>query len=324
MKRPLFFLIACLHLGAVAADEDVLSVLDRMQDAVQRLNYQGTLVYFQGGQVQSMHIVHKADEKGEYERLVNLNGPAREVIRSNNVVTCYMPDHKSVLVGERKYNSNVLGKLVANDFSSFQNYYQFQIEGDDRVAGLAAQRVLIKPRDTYRYGYRLWLDRNNGLLLKFDLLAEDGQALEQAMFADIRVVDQIPDAMLAPTTASEGFAWFKQEKTADSAEAPESAWHIRHLPVGFAITARFHHPLPNSDAVAEHVIASDGLASVSVYIEKLSENRKRFVGGSNMGAVNAFGAVVDDHQITVIGEVPGSTVQVIASSVTRQQKDAER
>lgn len=323
MKRSLFFLAACLHLGVAGADDDVMAALGRMQEAVQRLNYQGTLVYFQGGQVQSMHIVHKADDKGEYERLVNLNGPAREVIRSNNVVTCYMPDHKSVLVGERQYN-NVLSKLVSNDFSASMNYYQFQAEGLDRVAGLAARRVLIKPRDTFRYGYRLWLDRSNGLLLKSDLLAADGQALEQAMFADITVVDHIPDAMLAPTTASEGFAWFKQDKSAAPAQAEQSAWRIDHLPDGFAITSRFHHPLPDSDAPAEHLIATDGLASVSVYIEKLTGNPKRFVGGSTMGAMNAYGTVVDDHQITVIGEVPGGTVEMIARSVTQAPKGGKR
>lgn len=319
MNRSLFFLVACLHLGVAGADDDVLAALGRMQEAVQSLNYQGTLVYFQGGQVQSMRIVHKADGKGEYERLVNLNGPAREVIRNNNVVTCYLPDHKSVLVGERQYN-NVLSKLAVNDFSTFQDYYQFQAEGLDRVAGLTARRVLIKPRDTYRYGYRLWLDQTNSLLLKSDLLAADGQALEQAMFADITVVEHIPDAMLAPGTASEGFAWFKQDKTASTAQAVESAWRIDRLPVGFAITSRFHHPLPDSDVPAEHLIATDGLASVSVYIERLSGNSKRFAGGSTMGAMNAFGTVVDDHQITVIGEVPGGTVEMIAQSVTRQPK----
>lgn len=321
MNRALFFLVACLQLGSAVADDDVLAALDRMQEAVQRLNYQGTLVYFQGGQVQSMHIVHKADDKGEYERLVNLNGPAREVIRNNQVVTCYMPDHKSVLVGERKDGNNVLGKLVTNDFSTTQNNYEFQADGEDRVAGLSAQRVLIKPRDNYRYGYRLWLDRTNGLLLKFDLLAENGQPLEQAMFADISVVEDIPEALLAPTTVSEGFAWFKQEKKAGVDETEESAWRIDQLPAGFAITSRFHHPLPDSGASAEHVIASDGLASVSVYIEKVSENLKRFVGGSTMGAMNAFGTVLDEHQITVIGEVPGRTVEMIAHSVTRQPKD---
>ena len=184
--------------------------------------------------------------------------------------------------------------------------------------------MLIKPRDTYRYGYRLWLDQANGLLLKSDLLAEDGQSLEQAMFADIAVVEHIPDTLLAPTTASEGFAWFKQEKTPDPAQAVESVWRIARLPVGFAITSRYHHPLPDSDTPAEHVIASDGLASVSVYIEKLTENLKRFVGSSNMGAMNAYGTVVDNHQITVIGEVPGGTVEMIAHSVTRQPKDAKQ
>jgi sigma-E factor negative regulatory protein RseB len=217
----------------------------------------------------------------------------------------------------------VLSKLTTNDFASFQDYYQFQADGEDRVAGKQAQRVLIKPRDAYRYGYRLWLDEANNLLLKSDLLDENGRVLEQAMFANIAVVEQIPDAMLAPTTQSEGYAWFRQNKGADPASAEDSLWRVGHMPDGFTITSRYRHPLPNSATPAEHLIASDGLASVSVYIEKLVPALKRFVGASNMGAVNAYGMVTADHQITVIGEVPAATVEMIAHSVTQQGKEAK-
>jgi negative regulator of sigma E activity len=36
-----------------------------------------------------------------------------------------------------------------------------------------------------------------------------------------------------------------------------------------------------------------------------------------MGAMNAYRAEVDGYQVTVIGEVPSATVQMIARSVSR-------
>ena len=183
--------------GTVSASEQpVLDMLVKMQSALQQLNYHGTLVYSQDGQIQSMRVVHKADSAGEVERLISLNGSAREVVRNNDVVTCYMPDSKSVLVGERQFKGNVLSQLAENDFAQLQGFYQFQLESVDRVAGLEAQAILIKPKDGFRYGYRLWLDRENGLLLKSDMLDEQGKVLEQAMFADVAIVDFIPQVEL--------------------------------------------------------------------------------------------------------------------------------
>jgi negative regulator of sigma E activity len=37
-----------------------------------------------------------------------------------------------------------------------------------------------------------------------------------------------------------------------------------------------------------------------------------------MGAVHAFGNIVNDHQIIVVGEVPAATVELIAKSVLAQ------
>lgn len=101
----------------------------RMQTATQNLNYQGTLVYLQSGQVQSMRVVHKADQNGEVERLINLNGAAREIIRKDDVVTCYMPDRKMVSVGRRhQFTGNLLSQLAENDFGRLQDYYLFELK----------------------------------------------------------------------------------------------------------------------------------------------------------------------------------------------------
>lgn len=300
---------------ASAADSAALSVLQRMQAATHNISYHGTLVFLQDGQVQSMRVVHKADEKGQFERLINLNGVAREVVRRDDVVVCYMPDNKEVMVSRQKFKGNVLSQLADSDFEQLQNNYRFFLEPTDRVAGRKAQRILIQPIDDLRYGYRLWVDVDKAILLKSDLLDEKGESLEQAMFATISVVDRIPEDLLKPTSTGDGFAWYEHEpeKTTDKVEV--SDWRLASLPKGFSVASRSRHHMPGVSGQSEHWVLTDGLASISIYFEKTEADHQSFEGASPMGVVNAFGAVNARHQITVIGEVPVRTVKQLAQSV---------
>lgn len=323
MKQGLFLLCLYLPFGTALAGDDLLKSLGRMQDALQNLNYYGTLVFMQGGDVQSMRLIHKATEDGEIERIVNLNGYAREVIRNNDLVTCYLPDSKTVTVSTRRSGKGGwLSKLVANDFAVLQELYDFQMDGEDRVAGLPAQRVLIRPNDAFRYGYRLWLDEKTGLLLKSDLLSESVEILEQAMFADLTIADEIPDEMLQPTTRSDGFVWYEEDDGAIETAPVADTWTVDEMPVGFKIAAYSRHPLPDSPAPAEHLLVSDGLASVSIYIEALGGEPAPFDGPFKRGAVNVFSTEVDGHQVVVVGEVPAATVEMLAKSVRRLESEA--
>ncbi len=311
----LFIFIFSLNSIAQGAGQPVLDVLMRMQMALQDLNYHGTLVYLQDGQVQSMRIIHKASANGEYERLINLNGVAREVIRKDDVVTCYMPDKKKITVDKRQYNSHMLTKLADNDFSALQEYYEFKLEAEDRIAGLKTQRVLIQPRDKLRYGYRLWLGAKDALLLRSDLLNVSGKVLEQVMFADINIVDQIPMEMLKPASPSRGFSWFRHGGEDKGQHNASENWKIKSLPKGFSISTHVRQVLPDSDQPTEQWIATDGLASVSVYVEELTTGNDGFEGVMQKGAMNIFGLLLRGHQVTVVGEVPANTVEMIARSV---------
>jgi sigma-E factor negative regulatory protein RseB len=318
--------VVCLSGVVLGAERSVLPpVLEellRMQTALQNLNYHGTLVFLQDGRIQSMRVVHKVDQDGEYERLVSLNGVAREVIRENDVVTCYIPDQQLMMVGthssvNQQSANNVWAKLAENDFSRLQDVYHFEWESEDRVAGLLTQRVLIRPRDAFRYGYRLWLERDNGLLLKSDLLGDGDHILEQVMFTDVAVVDSIPVALLKPTTLEKGLTVYRRGEEEQPQKVMDSDWQVAHLPQGFVVTGRYRHPRFNSTQPTEHWMLTDGLASVSIYIEKLADGHAAtFEGGARMGAVNAYGARVEGYQVAVIGGVPGRTVELIARSIS--------
>jgi len=291
--------------------------LDSMSGALQALDYDGTFVYLHDGKLEAMRIVHQVNAGGEKERLIALTGSAREVLRDEKVVTCIMPDNKSVMVGQSRPRQPFPD--VPEDLDSLSPYYQLRDAGEDRIAGLMTRVIDITPRDKYRYGYRFWIDTTNFMLLKFELKDVDGTAIEQVMFTELKVGERIPPATLEPSLTGEGYDWFRQESGGGPAVKPvQSAWTVALLPAGFNMTDSQRRRVRQGGEHAEHMVFTDGLATVSVYVEKMMENETVFTGLSNKGAMNAYGAVLGDHQVTVVGEVPAATVQSVARSVSRR------
>ncbi len=318
---PLSFARVCALLivssSACAADSDpaALSLLKAMHDAGRQLNYQGTFVYVNNGKMESMQIYHRADAKGDHDRMVHLNGSTREVIRDGDKVTCILSDKKSVHVSRLDDGAQRILSALPSNFSEFTQYYTFMLAGQDRVAGRVTKVVHVDPRDKFRYGYRFWLDAENGLLLKSQVLAEDGVPIEQLMFTSIEVVREISPELLKPELKGEHYTLTEDKSEEDVGSAVALNWRVANPPLGFLSTGHKTRHVLTGGVPTHHIILSDGLASVSVYIEKLDAGKKRFVGSSYMGAVNIHGVVVDEHQVTVVGEVPAATVKMVADSI---------
>jgi sigma-E factor negative regulatory protein RseB len=310
----------CCLCGWAAAEsntaraDETQAWLARMVQSVQRLNYDGTFVYKRGNQIQAMRIVHMADERGERERLQSLTGVAREILRDNNALTCILPDKKAVMV-EKNLPRQPLTARLPRDTQRLSRYYGFSFEGADRIAGKQTRIIRIRPHDNYRYGYRMWLDLDNAMLLRSDMLDENGRSIEQMMFTTISYPVTVSPETLAPEISGEGYAW--RTHADDEQEQPVSArrWKVTRLPEGFELQHNTLHGMPDSDHPVEHQLYGDELASVSVYIEPANPRKKHLQGGSRMGAVSAYGSEQNGHQITVVGEVPPATVKLIGTSI---------
>ena len=97
-------------------------------------------------------------------------------------------------------------------------------------------------------------------------------------------------------------------------QAPSSrvpAWRVVEPPSGFVLALQ--QPEPPSGS--EHLVYSDGIANVSVYVEPLSTQAPAFSGPASRGSTNLYGRVVDGRQITVLGDVPAATVERFAQGV---------
>jgi sigma-E factor negative regulatory protein RseB len=307
--------------GQAYAQDTARHWVDEMSSAMQSLDYDGTFVYLHNGKLEAMRIVHQAGEYGEIERLVSLTGSPREVLRDDRVVTCIMADSKSVTVGQRRPRQPF--PVVPGDLDSLSRYYQLQELGEDRMAGYKSRVISITPRDSFRYGYRFWIDASNYMLLKSDLTDVDGKAIEQVMFTRLNVGGSIPVAALQPSLTGDGYSWTRQgaDSHAPAATPGKPGWAVKRLPAGFELTDFQHKRMRKEGVSVEHMVFSDGLATMSVYVEKLKSDTDAFQGLSSMGAMNAFGAVVDGYQVTVVGEVPPATVQMVANSVSSYGPD---
>jgi len=303
--------------SAVMASESAHAWLAKINEAARHLEYEGIFIYQHDGQLESMHIFHKVENGSAKERLVSLNGTPREIIRDSKEVRCYWPDMKSVVVEYRKADNKNFPSLLPEHLGDLDEYYNLQTGGTDRVANRQAQLVLVRPADDYRYGYHLWADKQTGLLLKADLVDTKGNVLEQFMFTQVNIGAKIPDTALSPGVQGEGMVWYREGQDDDSKSAsalPE--WAATRLPKGFRLSMRVTRRVALRNRPVEHLVYTDGLATVSVFVEKQDKDAKPFMlGPSRMGALHALGVRVDNYQITTVGEAPAETIALIGGSV---------
>jgi sigma-E factor negative regulatory protein RseB len=309
----LLWLFLPLLASADGGKQDPHYWLQRMVQATHNLNYQGTFIYEHDGHLQTMRIIHSADDGAERERLVTLSGPSREVIRNGDTVTCILPGNHSVVV-ERHHSVRPFPITLPSRLAQLERFYTLTLEGEDRIADLPARHIAIKPRDGYRYGHNIWLDEDSGLLLKAELVDEKGGMVEQLLFTSVEFFDRVPPHLLEPQTKGNELHRYKRQEEKDET-VHNTGWRVVRLPPGFREEVHRRHYMPSLKAPVEHFVFSDGLASISVFIERHKQGAHNLIGTTRMGAVNAFGRLVDGHLVTVVGEVPPKTVKLVAESV---------
>ena len=309
-------LVSNLVSSPVIADS-AMGWIQRMSDAMRNLNYQGDFVYMQNNRLEGMQISHYKDEQGEKERLLSLNGEAREVIRDNQNLTCIWPSSRKVIVDLARKNS-FSPIFIPDDIARLEKFYQMKLIGKDRVANMDAVVVHIDPRDQYRYGMKFWINEANGLMMKSSLLDENEQVIEEVMFTRLELFEGDNKPVIDTMPPIDDNFTLVRYHSGDSSKifAADNAWQLTGTPGGFWRESVVRRKLPDSDLFVQQMVYTDGLASLSIFIEKKTDLTQS--GVSSMGAVNAFIRILNDHSITAIGEVPAITVRQVAESVSFQ------
>jgi sigma-E factor negative regulatory protein RseB len=303
-----------LYANCALSAEAPADWLERMSAAVQKTSYSGTVIRTKGGEAEALKVVRSIAGGVISEKMTVQEGNGLEIIRSGDEVHCILPDKKSVLVESWNNQGTLFTTLPANT-GRIGNEYDLSLVREDRVAGRKAVMLAIRPHDEFRFGHRLWLDRETAFPLRTEIIDSDGSLLEQVKFADINLASNISPEALLPSVNLDGFAYMSGAIRRVQVDV-ESNWVCDDLPPGFRVVSTKTEQIAGTEIPVTHILYSDGLATVSVFVAQgqTKKNARR----TNVGGSSAYSLQVGDYQITAVGEVPAATVEKIASSMRRR------
>lgn len=277
-------------------------------------NYQGVMVYRDDDRFETLRIVHRNKSGREQERLTALTGPALDIFREDGRVTCVVPYGRTYpALGNPRGLFPVLSRDTLERVAA---HYAMRDLGEARVAGRACRGVLIQPRDEFRYGYEVCADTITAVPLRLSLLDQTGRVIEQLMFTAVTFPASIADEELVLTSGTAGHCPEPHASEPAPADVQRPvAWALDRMPPGFRVTLRDLRPLLEGESAVEHVVLSDGLSTVSVFSARARLPEKMFRGYSQMGGMHAYGRMLGSVHVTVMGEVPPTTVQWIADGL---------
>lgn len=308
-------------LGSVATPppalaDDGLALLQRIAQGSRQLTYSGTFVYRSGGKMDTSRIAHSLKDGIEVERIEALEGSPREVLRAGSEVKCFFPDEKLVII-ENRSSGRGFPALLPAGLGSLPEHYAIRGGGQGRVAGVKSRAVLLEPRDDLRYGHEFWMDAASGLLLKATLLGERGETLESFAFTQVKIGGQLENEALKPRFDSERVR--VQQVRATEMKADDMNWSFRTMLPGFRKMAAMKRQTAPENPESLHVVFSDGLASISVFIEPGGAGGEA-ESVSSVGPVNVYRRQLGEHRVVVMGEVPALAVRRLGDGIERKRK----
>jgi sigma-E factor negative regulatory protein RseB len=307
-----------------AASDDAHQWLARADQALATRNYEGVFVHeHAGGDSETLRVVHRVSDGEVAERLLSMDGSGREFIRKGTQLICYLPDQHTVLVERSPDTSLILGGVPRSDAIG-AGQYEVKSLSSARVLGRAAHVIAITPLDGMRYGYRVWIDEATAMPLKTQLRDSHGGVLEQMVFTSLSLPTHIADAELETTIDARNYRWVRHDSEAIArwhrrrewqSRREWPSWQVSALPPGFRILASSRQMLHGGPV--QHLVFSDGLASVSVFIERGPAGDSDTAGEdiANLGTSSAYATIVEGYRVIAVGEVPPETVRAIAQSI---------
>jgi sigma-E factor negative regulatory protein RseB len=311
--------------------------LVRIHDASRRRAYTGTFVVSVGDAMSSARIWHVCDGDQQMERVESLTGAPRSTFRHNNHVVTFFPEAKIARSEQREALSIFPNFLKSND-SAIAEFYTLKVLESERVAGLEADVVQLIAKDALRYSYRIWTERKSGLVVKLQTVDASGRVIEQAAFSELTLDAPVKmEKLIAMMNNTAGHKLEQVEMSKTTAIA--QGWAMPRSVPGFTSVSCFKRPaqLEASGTAGNGTIAkqeagrsaelpgtmqwifSDGLATVSLFVEPFDRKRHSQEGVWSMGATQTLAKRMDDWWLTAVGEVPPQTLKVFAQQLERKK-----
>lgn len=294
--------------------------LMRMHEASKLRSYVGTFVVSSiGGGMSSARIWHAFEGNVQVERVESLTGAPRSVYRRNEQVVTFYPE-THVVRTERRESLGVFTNLLKSSDSSIPEYYSARRVGSDRVAGFETDVVQLAPRDSLRFGYRIWSEKKSGLVVKLQTIDADGSVLEQSAFSELALDAPVrADKLTQMMSATAG--WRVENADVAKTSAESEGWQLLSPPAGFRPISCYRRPVgggPMAEGTMQWIF-SDGLAAVSLFVEPYDPRRHTQEGLFSSGATQTLTHRIQDWWLTAVGEVPPATLRAFAQGLQRRK-----
>lgn len=305
--------------GQGGSGDSALYLLQKVATAAQNLTYTGVFVYQNGKRSETSRITRLIEDGNEFERLEVLDGSPREVTRRNDEVRCFLPDNKLMIV-ERRNARQLFPTLLPGNPAGLTEYYVIQNGEQGRIAGVQTRSVIVEPKDEFRFGHRFWIDPKTGLLLKASLIGDAGTVLETFAFTEVRIGGPVTREMLTPRMEADSEGWQVQRVSAAETRADDGLWLFHNSLPGFRRISGMKRQLRPDAPESTQLIFSDGLASISVFLEPLAGRSREEPSTFSVGAVNVYKRHTSDYQIIVMGDVPTAALRYFGDGVEPRTK----
>ncbi len=311
--RGMLLALSLLSCITLADDREAVGrLLEKMSSAGQSLNYTGSFTFVNGGKSWTMQIVHSFDKHGEREYLTTIAGELRKIYRDDHSFISVISDKELLLVEETDSKQSAAG-VFDREFTADSDFYDYYLDGTEEIAGYTCQVISIVPRDNYRFGYRLCLEAESGLLLKSQVVDRAGQPKEQLIFNKLDLPQKTPRIGFS---AAE-YGWLAGAgTTAPKAPEPNTLdllprWKLGWIPPGFEVTDDRMRMVPGSATPVRHIVLDDGVASISVFIKHPAITERYHASRESSGALNTVMSIKKGFVVAVLGEVPEATISAI-------------
>lgn len=286
--------------------------LQRIQEGTQKLSYSGSFVYQHGLHMEMSRITRFVASNGAYEKLESLDGGMRELVRSPEQLTYYLPGSQTVKV-DRQFVPYSFPAILPVQLRDLRDNYSISMGEIERVAGFECQAVVLEPKDQLRYGRKLWADMNTGMLLKARTLDARHEPVETFVFTQLQI-GHVERDRVRSSFAARAQEWRVEDSAVKVAKLTDAGWLVRSMPPGFRKVGEMRRTIGNVSGIGQ-IVYSDGLAAISVFIEPLSGRQPAAAGLVRQGAVNVFTRKLGENWITVVGETPAESVRFVANSI---------
>lgn len=312
-KTTALLFTTLFSLSVFASDSDLTpqQILNEMTKAINQLDYEIAFVQTTPSNMDSFRYRHiKLDDK-TYAQLVTLDGEQQEIIQRGNLVSYFQPNSPAFTL-QSSHIVDALPAVIRVNFDQLAPYYDFVRLGKNRIAGRFVDTIRILPKDDFRYQYLIFVDEENHLLLRSDMLDREGQLLDQfrvvTLYIDSRlktITDYLNKVALPPLLNNE-------EQKIGVSPVQKQNWRPNWLPQGFTLVR--HSQEVNDQEVIDSALFSDGLFTFNLYVAN-ADTANTQENTWKQGAYTIYSETIGDKEITFIGQLPIAAAKRIVQEV---------